>query len=62
MSGTLDFPEDRELPEAGHHGKIPYVLVGDEAFPLHRYLMRPFPGSNIPEEDRVFGSPRPVVT
>ena len=54
MSGTLDFPEDRELLEAGHHGKIPYVLVGDEAFPLRRYLMRPFPGSNIPAEDRVF--------
>ncbi|KAK0143023.1 hypothetical protein N1851_018864 [Merluccius polli] len=50
MSGTLDFPEDKELPEAGHRGKMPYVLVGDEAFPLRRYLMRPFPGSNIPAE------------
>ncbi|KAK0145845.1 Protein ALP1-like [Merluccius polli] len=38
----------------GHRGTMPYVLVGDEAFPLRRYLMRPFPGSNIPAEDRVF--------
>ncbi|KAK0156466.1 Protein ALP1-like [Merluccius polli] len=54
MSGTLDFPEDKELPEAGHRGEMPYVLVGDEAFPLRRYLTRPFPGSNIPAEDPVF--------
>ncbi|KAK0131238.1 putative nuclease HARBI1 [Merluccius polli] len=54
MSSTLDFPEDKELPEAGHRGKMPYVLVGDEALPLRRYMRRPFPGSNIPAEDRVF--------
>ncbi|KAK0147772.1 Protein ALP1-like [Merluccius polli] len=55
MGGTLDFPEDKEFPEAGHCRKMPYVLVGDEAFPLRRYLMRPFHGSNIPTDDRVGG-------
>ena len=27
---------------------IPFVMVGDEAFPLKSYMMRPYPGKNIP--------------
>ena len=26
---------------------LPYVIVGDEAFPLKPYLMQPFPGRDI---------------
>lgn len=33
---------------------LPYVFVGDEAFPLKRYLMRPFPGRDLVREKRVF--------
>ena len=29
----------------------PFVIVGDEAFPLKRYLMRPYPGRQSSEND-----------
>lgn len=41
-NGTLDIPIDNCLP--GTNIKTPYVIVGDEAFPLKTYLMRPYPG------------------
>lgn len=40
-SGTLNVPPDRPLPGGGDH--VPCVLIGDEAFTLSPYLMRPFP-------------------
>lgn len=27
---------------------LPYVMVGDEAFPLRNYLLRPYPGHHLP--------------
>lgn len=41
---TLNVPKDSPLPGAGVQGPMPYVIVGDAAFPLKTYLMRPFPG------------------
>ena len=40
-----------ENPE---QGKLPYFIVGDEAFPLQSWLLRPFPGRGIPEDQRIF--------
>ena len=34
--------------------KIPYYLVGDEAFPLQPWILRPYLGKNIFEEDPTF--------
>jgi len=35
---------------------LPYVIVGDEAFPLKKYLMRPYPRSarRLNEDERIF--------
>uniref|UniRef100_A0A674BYN6 DDE Tnp4 domain-containing protein n=1 Tax=Salmo trutta TaxID=8032 RepID=A0A674BYN6_SALTR len=35
-------------------GKIPYTMVGDAAFPLKLYLMRPYSGHNISYETEMF--------
>ena len=41
-NGSLHIPLDSCLP--GTNVQAPSLLVGDEAFPLHTYLMRPYPG------------------
>ncbi|XP_063365980.1 uncharacterized protein LOC134654469 [Cydia amplana] len=38
----------------GSNVKLPYVLVGDEAYPLKTYLMRPYPSTNLNTEKRIF--------
>ncbi|XDV25558.1 hypothetical protein PO909_029458, partial [Leuciscus waleckii] len=54
-SGTLGLPEDTLLPGAEHLGPQPHVFVTDEAFPLRRNLMRPFPGTTtLPSRHKVF--------
>lgn len=53
-SGTLDLPEDCPIPAAEGLGPMPHVFVGDEAFPLQKNLMRPFPGRNLTRERRMF--------
>ena len=45
--GSLVLPEPAPLPATtGPH--LPFVLVGDEAFPLKNYMLRPYPGRNLP--------------
>lgn len=53
--GLLNFPVDQPLPEAENLGSVPYIVVGDEAFPLHRRIMRPYPGKGgLSKEQQVF--------
>lgn len=40
-NGTFNTPADRPLP--GQNEPTPCVLIGDEAFSLSQFLMRPFP-------------------
>lgn len=48
----LDFPPDKPLP--GTVSPMPHVIVGEEAFPLHRNLMRPYPGGQLSShEDKI---------
>lgn len=41
-NGTINFPSPSPLP--GSNIDIPYVFLGDGAFPLGTNLMKPFPG------------------
>ena len=33
---------------------MPYYLVGDDAFPLQQWLMKPYPGQGIEETQTIF--------
>lgn len=44
-SGDLNIPQPDSLEENGP--KLPYVLVGDEAFALSSNLMRPYPRASV---------------
>ena len=49
-NGTIALPQECAL--AGT--VLPYVIVGDEAFPLLKNLLRPYPGKNVPESPSIF--------
>ena len=50
--GTLNLPDKKQLP--GRDSKLPYVITGDDAFPLKSYLMKPYPQRNLTVDKRVF--------
>lgn len=52
-NNTQQLPEERLLPGT-ESPKIPYFFVGDEAFGLHKHLLRPFGGKHLTVEKRVF--------
>lgn len=49
---SLSIPVPDVLP--GSTITSPYVVVGDDAFPLKTYLMKPYPGLDVPEDRRIF--------
>ncbi|XP_068994236.1 uncharacterized protein [Neodiprion pinetum] len=48
--GRLNIPPAKLL--SGTNEPVPHVIVGDEAFPLKKYIMRPYPGYQL-EDDEV---------
>ena len=40
---SLDFPDPRPLPNEETNRPMPYYFCADEAFPLGRNIMRPYP-------------------
>ncbi|KAJ8939901.1 hypothetical protein NQ318_023242 [Aromia moschata] len=51
-NGGLGVKRHRSLP--GTNIKVPHVLLGDEAYPLKTYLMRPFPVSKLGPTEIIF--------
>ena len=49
----LHVPEDRKLSDSDNES-LPYFLLGDEIFPLKKWLLRPFPGRNATEEETIY--------
>jgi hypothetical protein len=49
-AGTFNNPQEKQLP--GQNQPTPHVLIGDEAFGLKPYLMRPFPNRQAKQDRR----------
>ena len=54
FNDEMNLPFSDYLDNAHQFGRVPYYMVGDEAFPLQPWLLRPFPGQGIPEEQVIF--------
>ena len=49
---TIGLPAPEPLP--GDDKSIPFFLVGDDAFPLREWMMKPFPSRNLGRPERIF--------
>ena len=51
QNGSVKFSKDDRLP----NGVIaPYVFVGDDAFTLKKFMMKPYPQQNLTADKRVY--------
>ncbi|XP_065216250.1 uncharacterized protein LOC135842631 [Planococcus citri] len=50
--GQFNVPQDTNLPNSNI--MAPFVLIGDEAYPLKTYLMRPYPQRGLTPENEIF--------
>ena len=48
----LNLPQPKPLP--GRSKPVPFVLTGDDAFALTKYMMKPYPQSGLDTEKRIF--------
>lgn len=46
------FPQPDPLPN--DHQDVPYFIIGDDAFSLRTYLMKPYSTRNLTHEERIF--------
>ena len=49
---TLGLPPPRPLP--GDDTPLPFFLIGDDAFPLREWMMKPYSSRQLSEEERIF--------
>lgn len=49
----MNLPSSEPL-EGWKDDLLPYFLVGDEAFALKTWMLRPYPGKGLPEDQRIF--------
>ena len=51
-NGTLNLPKPKSL--SADSSDIPYVCVGDDAFPLTTYMMKPYHQKDLSPDKRIF--------
>ena len=51
-NGRIEIPPPKLLPSTNI--VLPYIILGDEAYPLTSYLMRPFPRQDLNEPNKIF--------
>ena len=51
-NNTLHIPPPHSLP--GRVNDIPFVIIGDEAFPLKPFLMKPYPAKVLTDYERIY--------
>lgn len=49
-TNALHLPNDSSVGDF----MLPSVIIGDDAFPLRKYLLKPYPGRGLIEERRIF--------
>ena len=54
LSGCLNLPPDEQLSNSVTGDVVPYVFLADEAFPLGKNLMKPYPGRGLTNERNLF--------
>lgn len=52
LDSTIGFPPDDPIPNDDR--PLPYYIIGDDAFPLRSWLMKPYSRRNMAIEDRIF--------
>ena len=50
----FDLPEPSPLPDELEKKPMPYVFVGDEAFAVSKFVLRPYPNKNLSVKKRIF--------
>ncbi len=50
--GTMKFPADDALP--GDDNPMPYFIIGDDAFALRTWMMKPYSSRHLTDEERIF--------
>jgi len=52
QDGSVKLPKDDELAVSGV--TLPYVFVGDDAFALKKFMMKPYPQQNLTVDRRIY--------
>ncbi|WAR25316.1 hypothetical protein MAR_011020 [Mya arenaria] len=50
--GTIGLPQPDSLPNDDRD--TPYYMVGDDAFPLRQYMLKPYPHRHLARDERIF--------